>query len=295
MGKEEKRRRRRRRRKRREEKRREEKRERRAAHNTMASNGKRQRTEEEEGGGARGFGKVPLERAPLISYTYATRYAVSAMPKYKLPEVGCPANVAQQLIEDERRLDANPSLNLASFVTTWMEKEAEEIMHDALDVNYVDMMQYPSCTEIQNRCVAMLANLYHAEDQGKDAMGTAAIGSSEAIMLADLSMKMKWKAKRVAEGKPYDKPNLVMGYNVQVCWEKFTRYFEVEERFVRLKEGQYTLTPEDVAPLVDENTIGVAAILGSTYTGEFDDIAGLSAKLDEIEKETGLDIPIHVD
>lgn len=230
-----------------------------------------------------------------LDYTFATRYTASSIPRFVLPKEGEPANVAQQLIEDERQLDSNPRLNLASFVTTWMEPEVEELIKKSLNVNYVDMMQYPSCTEIQNRCVAMLANLYHAEDQGKDAMGTAAIGSSEAIMLAGLSMKMKWKAKRVAEGKPYDKPNLVMGYNVQVCWEKFTRYFEVEERFVRLNEGQYTLTPEDVAPLVDENTIGVAAILGSTYTGEFDDIAGLSKKLDEIEKETGLDIPIHVD
>ena len=216
----------------------------------MASNGKRQRTEEEEGRGARGFGKVPLERAPLISYTYATRYAVSAMPKYKLPEVGCPAPVAKQLIQDERRLDANPSLNLASFVTTWMEKEAEEIMHDALDVNYVDMMQYPSCTEIQNRCVSMLADLFHAEDHEDEAVGTAAIGSSEAIMLAGLAMKFLWKKRMTKLGKSTSKPNLVMGYNVQVCWEKFCRYFEVEERFVHLEEGQYTLTPEKACAMV---------------------------------------------
>merc|ERR1711977_162412 len=272
-----------------------EKRERRAAHNTMASNGKRQRTEEEEGRGARGFGKVPLERAPLISYTYATRYAVSAMPKYKLPEVGCPAPVAKQLIQDERRLDANPSLNLASFVTTWMEKEAEEIMHDALDVNYVDMMQYPSCTEIQNRCVSMLADLFHAEDHEDEAVGTAAIGSSEAIMLAGLAMKFLWKKRMTKLGKSTSKPNLVMGYNVQVCWEKFCRYFEVEERFVHLEEGQYTLTPEKACAMVDENTIGVCAILGSTYNGEFDDVQELNDALMKLNKEKGYDVQIHVD
>merc|ERR1711977_111907 len=295
MGEKRRRRRRRREEKRREEKRREEKRERRAAHNTMASNGKRQRMEEEEGGGARGFGKVPLERAPLISYTYATRYAVSAMPKYKLPEVGCPAPVAKQLIQDERRLDANPSLNLASFVTTWMEKEAEEIMHDALDVNYVDMMQYPSCTEIQNRCVSMLADLFHAEDLQDEAVGTAAIGSSEAIMLAGLAMKFLWKKRMTKLGKSTSKPNLVMGYNVQVCWEKFCRYFEIEERFVHLEEGQYTLTPEKACAMVDENTIGVCAILGSTYNGEFDDVKALNDQLMELNKKNGWDVRIHVD
>lgn len=240
-------------------------------------------------------GEANLRRGESLDYTFASRYTAAEIPKFQLPAQGLAANVASQLIEDERQLDSNPRLNLASFVTTWMEPEVEELWKKSLNVNYVDMLQYPSCTEIQNRCVAMLANLYHAEDQGKKAQGTAAIGSSEAIMLAGLSMKMKWKKKMKALGKPTGKPNLIMGFNVQVCWEKFTRYFEVEERFVHLKEGKYTLAPEDVEALVDENTIGVAAILGSTYNGEFDDIKGVSAALDEIQRKTGLDIPLHVD
>jgi len=230
-----------------------------------------------------------------LSYTFATRYAVSDMPKYKMPRDGEPANVVQQLIEDERQLDANPRLNLATFVTTWMEPEVEELIQKAMNVNYVDMLQYQSCTEIHNRGVAILADLYHAEDREKDAAGTAAIGSSEAIMLGGLAMKMRWKKARKAQGKPTDKPNLVMGYNVQVCWEKFCRYFEVEERFVPLEEGQYTMTTEKALELIDENTIGVCAILGSTYNGEFDDVQELNDALMKLNKEKGYDVQIHVD
>jgi glutamate decarboxylase len=240
------------------------------------------------GGGGGGGGA-------LVSYTYATRYSVTDMPKYKMPSQGCPAPVAKQLILDERLLDSRPHLNLASFVTTWMEPEVIEIMKEALDVNYVDMMQYPSCTEIQNRCVSMLADLFHAEDREAKAVGTATIGSSEAIMLAGLALKFKWKKRMKKMGKSTEKPNLIMGYNVQVCWEKFCRYFEVEERFVHLEEGQYTLTPEKVLDLVDENTIGVAAILGSTYNGEFDDIKELNDQLMKQNAETGRDVQIHVD
>jgi glutamate decarboxylase len=166
------------------------------------------------GGGGGGGGA-------LVSYTYATRYSVTDMPKYKMPSQGCPAPVAKQLILDERLLDSRPHLNLASFVTTWMEPEVIEIMKEALDVNYVDMMQYPSCTEIQNRCVSMLADLFHAEDREDKAVGTATIGSSEAIMLAGLALKFKWKKRMKKMGKSTEKPNLIMGYNVQVCWEKF--------------------------------------------------------------------------
>ena len=147
---------------------------------------KRMRTED---------GEANLRRGESLDYTFASRYTAAEIPKFQLPAQGLAANVASQLIEDERQLDSNPRLNLASFVTTWMEPEVEELWKKSLNVNYVDMLQYPSCTEIQNRCVAMLANLYHAEDQGKNAQGTAAIGSSEAIMLAGLSMKMKWKKK----------------------------------------------------------------------------------------------------
>ncbi|QDZ18476.1 glutamate decarboxylase [Chloropicon primus] len=246
--------------------------------------GKRKKMEE---------GGAELEKCS--SYTFATRYTANEIPKFQLPDNGEPAHVAKQLIDDERMLDRNPRLNLASFVTTWMEPEVEELIKKSLNVNYVDVAQYPSCLEIQNRCVAMLADLFHAEGKGEDACGTACIGSSEAIMLCGLNLKMRWKEKMKVKGKPATKPNLIMGANVQVCWEKFCRYFEVEERYVFLKEGQYALKPEDVAPLVDENTIGCVAILGSTYDGQFEDCLGVSNALDKVQQETGLDVPIHVD
>jgi glutamate decarboxylase len=175
-----------------------------------------------------------------------------------------------------------------------MEPEAIKLITDSLNVNYVDMEEYPSSTEIQNRCVAMLADLYHA-DKEAEATGTACVGSSEAIMLAGLAMKRQWQARRKAEGKGTDRPNLVMGYNVQVCWEKFCRYFDVEERFVALTEDCFVMTPEKAAKLVDEHTIGVCGIMGSTYTGDFEDIEGLDREIGKINKEHGWNVPIHVD
>lgn len=234
----------------------------------------------------------------VIENTFASRYAAQDVPKDRLPDEGMPSRVAYQLIHDIRQLDANPRLNLASFVTTWMEPEAEQLIKESLDVNYVDMDQYKSSTDIQNRCVKMLANLWNApplEECDMDGCGTATIGSSEAIMLAGLALKMKWKQRRQSEGKDCTKPNLVMGYNVQVCWEKFCRYFDVEERFVPLEEGCYCLTAEKARGLIDENTIGVCVILGSTYNGEFENVEEVNDMLEEVNSKTGWDVPIHVD
>ncbi|KAK9845671.1 hypothetical protein WJX84_007220 [Apatococcus fuscideae] len=230
-----------------------------------------------------------------VESAFASRYTGLALPKDQFPPKAMPANVAYQLIKDMRQLDSNPRLNLASFVTTWMEPEAIKLITESLDVNYVDMEQYPSSTDIQNRVVAILANLYHGEVKDGIGTGTATIGSSEAIMLAGLAMKKAWVERRKKAGKPYDKPNLIMGYNVQVCWEKFTRYFDVEEKFVPMEEDCFVLTPEKAIALVDENTIGICAILGSTYTGEFEDVKGLDREVEKLNKETGWEVPIHVD
>ncbi|KAK9833735.1 hypothetical protein WJX74_004401 [Apatococcus lobatus] len=230
-----------------------------------------------------------------VESAFASRYSSQAVPKDRFPEKAMPANVAYQLIKDMRQLDSNPRLNLASFVTTWMEPEAISLITESLNVNYVDMEQYPSSTDIQNRVVAILANLYHGEVKDGIGTGTATIGSSEAIMLAGLAMKKAWVERRKKAGKPYDKPNLIMGYNVQVCWEKFTRYFDVEEKFVEMEEDCYVLTPEKAIALVDENTIGICAILGSTYTGEFEDVEGLDREVEKLNKKTGWEVPIHVD
>ncbi|WVZ16038.1 hypothetical protein V8G54_013604 [Vigna mungo] len=238
----------------------------------------------------------PDEQDECLSSTFASRYVRQPIPKFKMPDHSIPKDAAYQLINDELMLDGLPRLNLASFVTTWMEPECEKLILASLNKNYVDMDEYPVTTELQNRCVNIIANLFHAPlSEQETAVGVGTVGSSEAIMLAGLAFKRKWQTKRKAEGKPYDKPNIVTGANVQVCWEKFARYFEVELKEVKLTEGYYVMDPVKAVEMVDENTICVAAILGSTMTGEFEDVKLLNELLTEKNKETGWDTPIHVD
>ncbi|EOY21565.1 Glutamate decarboxylase 5 isoform 1 [Theobroma cacao] len=238
----------------------------------------------------------PASDQQVHSSTFASRYVRQPLPRFKMPNSSMPREAARQVITDELMLDGNPRLNLASFVTTWMEPECDQLMLAAINKNYVDMDEYPVTTELQNRCVNMIANLYHAPiGDGETAVGVGTVGSSEAIMLAGLAFKRKWQQKRKAQGKPYDKPNIVTGANVQVCWEKFARYFEVELKEVKLKEGYYVMDPVKAVDMVDENTICVAAILGSTLTGEFENVKLLHELLTNKNKETGWDTPIHVD
>lgn len=235
----------------------------------------------------------------FVESTFASRYTANPIAKNKLPVHGAPANVCYQMIKDIRNLDATPSLNLASFVTTWMEPEAEKLILESLNVNYVDTEEYPSSTEIQNRCVSMLAKLFHSPavpDHGKgEPVGTATVGSSEAIMLGALGMKKRWQERCKALGLDTTKPNLVMGAQVHVCWQKFCRYFDVEERYVPVEEGRYCATPELMRPLIDENTIGVAAVFGSTYTGEFEDVEAIDALISELNDKNDWGLSIHID
>ncbi|GFP82387.1 glutamate decarboxylase 1 [Phtheirospermum japonicum] len=231
-----------------------------------------------------------------IHSTFASRYVRDSLPRFKIQENSIPKEAAYQIINDELMLDGNPRLNLASFVTTWMEPECDKLIMDAINKNYVDMDEYPVTTELQNRCVNMIAHLFNAPlGDGEAAVGVGTVGSSEAIMLAGLAFKRKWQNKMKELGKPYDKPNIVTGANVQVCWEKFARYFEVELKEVKLRDGYYVMDPDEAAEMVDENTICVAAILGSTLNGEFEDVKRLNDLLVEKNKETGWDTPIHVD
>ncbi|RVW27587.1 Glutamate decarboxylase 1 [Vitis vinifera] len=218
-------------------------------------------------------------------------------PTSKMPEKSIPKEAAYQIVHDELLLDGLPRLNLATFVTTWMEPECDKLMAEAINKNYVDMDEYPVTTELQNRCVNMIAKLFNAPsaDQTKQAVGVGTVGSSEAMMLAGLAFKKKWQNKRKAQKKPFDKPNIVTGANVQVCWEKFARYFEVELKEVKLREGYYVMDPVKAVEMVDENTICVAAILGSTFNGEFEDVKLLNTLLTQKNKRTGWDTPIHVD
>ncbi|XP_057858773.1 glutamate decarboxylase isoform X1 [Cryptomeria japonica] len=227
---------------------------------------------------------------------FGSRYVQQSLPRFRMPDMSIPKDAAYQIISDELMLDGNPRLNLASFVTTWMEPECDKLIMQGINKNYVDMDEYPVTTELQNRCVNIIANLFNAPlGDGEEAVGVSTIGSSEAIMLAGLAFKRKWQNKRKAQGKPFDKPNIVTGANVQVCWEKFARYFEVELKEVKLQEGYYVMDPVKAVDMVDENTICVAAILGSTYNGEFEDVKLLNDLLTEKNKKTGWDTPIHVD
>ncbi|XP_073289066.1 glutamate decarboxylase [Primulina huaijiensis] len=231
-----------------------------------------------------------------VHSTFASRYVRDSLPRFKLPENSIPKDAAYQIINDELMLDGNPRLNLASFVTTWMEPECDKLIMASINKNYVDMDEYPVTTELQNRCVNIIARLFNAPlDEGQAAVGVGTVGSSEAIMLAGLAFKRKWQNKMKELGKPYDKPNIVTGANVQVCWEKFARYFEVELKEVKLRDGYYVMDPEKAVEMVDENTICVAAILGSTLNGEFEDVKLLNDLLLKKNKETGWDTPIHVD
>ncbi|KAJ7541768.1 hypothetical protein O6H91_10G075500 [Diphasiastrum complanatum] len=232
----------------------------------------------------------------VLHSTFSSRYVQTSIPRFRLPEHEIPKEAAYQIISDELMLDGNPRLNLASFVTTWMEPECDKLMMQALNKNYIDMDEYPVTTELQDRCVNIIARLFNAPVGEKDqAIGAGTVGSSEAIMLAGLAFKRKWQNKRKAEGKPYDKPNIVTGANVQVCWEKFARYFEVELKDVKLKKNYYVMDPQEAVEMVDENTICVCAILGSTYNGEFEDVKLLNDLLLKKNKKTGWDTPIHVD
>jgi glutamate decarboxylase len=254
--------------------------------------------------------KIPLDTAPLhVAPTYASRGMEHPIPRYLLPDESMDPRVAYQLIHDELALDANPALNLATFVTTYMDDEAGRLMAESANKNAIDWDEYPQTVALQDRCVNMLSRLFGAAEH-HDGVGTATVGSSEAIHLAGLAMKFRWRNARRAAGLPCDRPNIVMGANVQVCWEKFARYFDVEPRYVPLTPTRFIIGVEEAMALVDENTIGVVGILGSTYTGEYEPIAALDAALTQLcnARNTGgdksgggdangwvWDVPLHVD
>ncbi len=242
--------------------------------------------------------KVDLDRldAPQKGHasTYSTRYFSEPVPKYELPDEGMPSNAAKQLILDELNLDGNPALNTASFVTTWMEPEADELLLRTCNINFIDFDEYPMTSAVHQRVLNMLARLLNAPKE-EGAVGTATVGSSEAIMLALLAHKWTWKKRRQALGKDTGNPNVIFGADVHSCWEKFALYFDVEMRVVPLKPGKYTIGPQDVEPLLDENTIAVGGVVGTTFTGQNDDFAGLNELLLKTKAERRWDIPIHVD
>ena len=209
--------------------------------------------------------------------------------KNELPATGLDPELAYQIVHDELMLDGNARLNLATFVTTWMEPQADRLMAECFDKNMIDKDEYPRTADLEARCVRMLAGLWNAPS-ALDAPGCSTTGSSEACMLAGLAMKRRWK-HRGGTGTP----NIVMGVNVQVCWEKFANYWDVEMRLVPMEGDRFHLIAEEAVARCDENTIGVVAILGSTFDGSYEPVADICVALDRLQEESGVDIPVHVD
>ncbi len=225
---------------------------------------------------------------------FTGRLNVNPIPKNRMPDNESTANDVYRIIHEELMLDGSSRLNMATFVSTWMEPEAERLMAETFDKNMIDKDEYPQTAEIERRCVNMVANLFNAPEEG-GAVGVSTIGSSEAVMLAGLAMKWRWRARRAAAALSSDRPNMVLGSNVQVVWEKFCRYWDVEPRYVPMENGRYVITSDDALARCDENTIGVIAILGTTYTGEFEPIEEIHDALVAYNEEHGLDIALHID
>jgi glutamate decarboxylase len=231
---------------------------------------------------------------PRLDPLLATWETPGALPKLRIPEGATSPEIAARLVRSDLILDGNARLNLATFVTTWMEPQARTLMAETADKNMIDKDEYPQTAELEMRCVNILADLWHARS-GAQAIGTSTTGSSEAAMLGGMALLWRWRARRRAAGKPTDRPNLVTGINVQVCWEKFCRYWDVEPRLAPMEGDRRHLDGEQAAKLCDENTIGVVAVLGSTFDGSYEPVKEISAALDGLQGERGLDVPLHVD
>jgi glutamate decarboxylase len=219
---------------------------------------------------------------------------VMDLPRDELNQHGTGTEIAFDMLSNELLLDGSARLNLATFVTTWMPARAAALMGLTADKNMIDKDEYPQTAEIERRCVNIVGRLWHAPGSG-DVTGTSTTGSSEAAMLGGLALKWRWRERMKAAGKPTDRPNLVTGVNVQVCWEKFCRYWDVEPRLVPMEGERFHLGAEEAAAMCDENTIGVVAVLGSTFDGSYEPIADICAALDRLAAGGGPDVPVHVD
>lgn len=224
---------------------------------------------------------------------YASADLSVSMPKYRMPEKQHDPRHAYRVVADELMLDGNSRQNLATFCQTWIEPEIHDLMDLTIDKNMIDKDEYPQTAELEARCVHMLADLWNSPDAA-NTLGTSTTGSSEAAMLGGMALLWNWRARQKAAGKPIDKPNLITG-PVQVCWHKFTRYWDVEHREIPMDGDRLIMNAAEVLKRVDENTIGVVPTLGVTFTCDFEPVKEVSDALDKLEKETGLNIPIHVD
>jgi glutamate decarboxylase len=234
-----------------------------------------------------------LSVSPLAGDDPAAMMALNP-PMYRISEGSIAPTTAYRLIHDELMLDGNARLNLATFVTTWMEPEATMLMAECAEKNMIDKDEYPQTAELERRCVAILADLWNAPEP-HNTIGCSTTGSSEACMLAGLALKRRWMKRNEERYRNGARPNLIMGINVQVCWEKFCEFWEVEPRYVPMDGDRYHLGAAEAAALCDENTIGVVAILGSTMDGSYEPVWDVCEALDALQQSKGWDVPVHVD
>ena len=226
---------------------------------------------------------------------YGSQEMTHPAPTMTIPEKSTTPEIAYRMVKDETYAQTQPRLNLATFVTTYMDDHATRLMNEAIAVNYIDQTEYPRVAVITSRCINIIANLWNSPEEGESKTGAVGIGSSEACMLGGVAAWLRWRKRRMDEGKPYDKPNLVMSTGMQVVWEKFCQLWQIELRQVPLTREHRTLSAKEALKLCDENTICIVPIAGVTWTGLNDDIATLDHELDAYNKMTGYDIPIHVD
>ena len=241
------------------------------------------------------FGKNELS-SQFETPIFGTVESNEPIPKYKLAKKSIAPQVAYRLIKDDLLDEGNARQNLATFCQTYMDDEAVKLMSETLEKNAIDKSEYPQTTDMENRCVNILADLWHAPKE-LNYMGTSTVGSSEACMLGGMAMKFRWRNRAKALGMDVTskKPNLVISSGYQVCWEKFCVYWDIEMRLVPMDEQHMSINVDKVLDYVDDYTIGVVGILGITYTGKYDDIKALDKKLEEYNKTAKITVPIHVD
>ena len=226
---------------------------------------------------------------------YGSEEMVHPAPTMTIPEKSTTPEIAYRMVKDETYAETQPRLNLATFVTTYMDDHATRLMNESIAINYIDQTEYPRVAVITSRCINMIANLWNSPEEGESKTGAVGIGSSEACMLGGVAAWLRWRKRRIEAGKPHDKPNLVMSTGMQVVWEKFCQLWQIELRQVPLTRTNRTLNAKEALKMCDENTICIVPIAGVTWTGLNDDIETLNHELDAYNKMTGYDIPIHVD
>lgn len=231
----------------------------------------------------------------ITTTVYGSREMRASAPTECIPQHKTAPEIAYQLVKDETYAQTQPRLNLATFVTTYMDEYATRLMNEAINVNYIDETEYPRIAVMSGRCINILANLWHSPEKADWKAGALGIGSSEACMLGGIVAWLHWRQRRKAEGKPFARPNLVMSAAYQVAWEKFCQLWQIELRTVPLTLEHPTLDPKEALALCDENTICVVPIAGVTWTGLNDDVEALDQALDAFNAKTGYHIPIHVD